>query len=448
MTKTTENPQVEALFHERWQIILKRTDKMFATLMVVQWVAAIGLALWVSPHAWAGRESVIHAHVFAALFIGGAISSLPLFLVFYRPGHLYTRYVIAAAQMLWAGLLIHLTGGRIETHFHIFGSLAFLAFYRDLRILIPATVVTAADHFIRGLYWPESIYGIANPEWWRFLEHAWWVIFIDFFLITNCIQSYRDLWGLCEREVELVQAQESAVRLERLAAVGQLAASVGHELRNPLAAIRNAHVYISRQLKSDAVTGLNPRVGTFLDLMDRELDASTKIIADLLDFSRAREPARTLCPLQPLVDEAIELIPEEKKVGVTIRNEVAADLPVPAVDKDQFRQVLVNLIQNASEAVQSHNGSVAIEADGGNDRPWRIVVRDDGGGIDADALEKIFEPLFSTKTKGTGLGLAIVRSIVQRHGGDITVTSSKSNGTVFVAEIPPRPAESAKQAAA
>lgn len=436
MSKQIENARVRALFNERWQVILQRTDKMFATLMVVQWLAAIGIALWVSPQAWAGRESVLHAHVFAAIFVGGAISSLPLFLALYRPGRLSTRYVIAAAQMLWAGLLIHLTGGRIETHFHIFGSLAFLAFYRDLRVLIPATVVTAGDHFLRGVYWPESIYGVSNPEWWRFLEHAWWVVFIDVFLILNCIQSYRDLWGLCEREVELLEAQESAVRMERLAAVGQLAASVGHELRNPLAAIRNAHAYISRQLTPEKLESLNPRVGKFLDLIDRELEASTKIISDLLDFSRAREPVRTLCPLQALVVEAIELIPQEKKAGVHIDSQVPADLPVPSLDKDQFRQVLVNLIQNASEAVQNDKGTVTIKAEGGGEYPWRISVIDDGGGISPEALEKIFEPLFSTKTKGTGLGLAIVRSIVQRHGGDIFVTSNREQGTIFVAELP------------
>ena len=84
--------------------------------------------------------------------------------------------------MLMGALLIHLTGGRIETHFHVFGSLAFLAFYRDWRVLIPATIVVALDHMLRGLFWPQSVYGVLVASQWRWLEHAAWVVFEDVFL--------------------------------------------------------------------------------------------------------------------------------------------------------------------------------------------------------------------------------------------------------------------------
>src|SRR5690606_8582387 len=125
--------------------------------------------------------------------LGGIVTALPVILAQVRPGRVSTRYVIAVAQLAWSDLLVHLTGGRLETHFHIFGSLACLAFYRDFRVLIPATMVTALDHFVRGMIWPESIYGVLNPEWWRFLEHIGWVAFIDAFLIVNCIHARRDL---------------------------------------------------------------------------------------------------------------------------------------------------------------------------------------------------------------------------------------------------------------
>src|SRR6185295_11419292 len=125
----------------------------------------------------AGRQSAVHVHVYAAIVLGGLISSLPFLFILTRRGALETRVAVACGQMLWSALLIHLTGGRIETHFHVFGSLAILAFYRDVRVLVPATIVVAGDHFIRGIYWPESVYGITNPEWWRFLEHAAWVVF-------------------------------------------------------------------------------------------------------------------------------------------------------------------------------------------------------------------------------------------------------------------------------
>src|SRR5207249_2886296 len=119
--------------------ILKRTDRLFAGFMAAQWVAGVLAALWISPRAWSGAESRVHVHVWAAVFLGGAIAAFPIFLALTRPGAPSTRHTIAVAQMLVSALLIHLTGGRIETHFHVFGSLAFLAFYRDWRVLISAS---------------------------------------------------------------------------------------------------------------------------------------------------------------------------------------------------------------------------------------------------------------------------------------------------------------------
>jgi signal transduction histidine kinase len=331
--------------------------------------------------------------------------------------------------------LIHLTGGRIETHFHVFCSLAILAFYRDLRILVPATVVVAIDHFVRGIYWPESVYGVANPEWWRFLEHAGWVMFLDGFLIYNCLESHRELWRLCEQQVALDDAKESASRLERMAALGQLAASVGHELRNPLAAIRNAHAYIGKRLRQGGE--VDSKIRQFSDIIHRELDASGKIITNLLDFSRPRAPSKAPCPLRPLVEEAVGLVPG--RAHVQLVNEVPEELPVPDLDKDQFRQVLINLVQNAVESIpEDQPGKVVVRARADAGSPWRIDVIDSGTGMTPDLVEKIFQPLFSTKVKGTGLGLSVVASMVQRHGGTLHVQSEVGSGTTFTIELPAR----------
>ena len=169
------------LFVENRRAVYRRTDKLFAALMLFQWAAAIAAALWVAPRTWAGEASQVHPHVWSAAFLGGALTILPVALAWLRPGEHLTRYVIAAAQMLMSGLLIHITGGRIETHFHVFGSLAFLAFYRDWRVFVPATIMVAGDHFLRGVYWPESVFGIAAASHWRWVEHAAWVIFENIF---------------------------------------------------------------------------------------------------------------------------------------------------------------------------------------------------------------------------------------------------------------------------
>src|ERR1051326_6138828 len=211
------------LFKDHRQSIYYRTDRLFAGLMLCQWGAGIVISAWVSPRTWAGQYSQIHPHVWAALLLGGAITILPVSLAWFRTGAVYTRYTIAVSQMLMSALLIHLTGGRIETHFHVFGSLAILEFYLDWRIFIPATAIVAADHFVRGVYWPQSVFGILTASPWRWVEHAGWVIFEDVFLIRSCFQSVREMMDLARQRAEL-EATNSIVErrvLERTAELQQ-----------------------------------------------------------------------------------------------------------------------------------------------------------------------------------------------------------------------------------
>src|SRR5437868_7344289 len=142
-------------------------------------------------------------------FLCGAVSILAVAFAGFRPGEPLTRHAVAVGQMLWSALLIHLTGGRIETHFHVFGSLALLAFYRDWPVLLTGMVTVATDHFLRGVLWPESVYGIPNPEWWRFLEHASWVIFCVSFLVMSCRKSMKDMRVMAERGAELEALSEN-----------------------------------------------------------------------------------------------------------------------------------------------------------------------------------------------------------------------------------------------
>ena len=215
--------RAEERFQAHWMEIVSWTDRLFAKLMIGQWLFAIVIALVVSPYAWEGRVRTVHAHVWFAIFLGGAISVFPIALAVRRAGWVVTRHVIAGAQMLWSALLIHLTGGRIETHFHVFGSLGILAFYRDWTVLATATVVVASEHLIRGLVWPESVYGVANPEWWRFLEHAFWVIFSVVFLAMSCLRALKEMRLMAERGAHIEALSEAEWRrssvLERVAKV-------------------------------------------------------------------------------------------------------------------------------------------------------------------------------------------------------------------------------------
>ncbi len=241
------------------QRVFQQTDRMFACLMVFQWLAAVAAALWLSPKTWAGPVSQTHLHVWSALFLGGLITFYPVFLALTRPGATLTRHTIAAGQLLMSALLIHLMGGRIETHFHVFGSLAFLAFYRDWKVILTGTLVTAADHALRGFLWPLSIYGVQSHETWRWLEHAGWVVFEDVFLMISCQSSLRELRGICYRDASL---EESNRELEQ-------------KVEKRTAALQEANARLEALATTDPLTGLqNPRA--IVAALDQELERSQR----------------------------------------------------------------------------------------------------------------------------------------------------------------------------
>jgi PAS domain S-box-containing protein len=201
------------IFADSRDALHRQTSRMFLWLLLAQWVFAIGLAVVVSPYTWTGSARALHFHVKAAVLLGGLINALPIALIIKRPTWWGTRHVIAVVQMLWSAMLIMITGGRIETHFHVFGSLAFLAFYRDWRVVATATVVVVVDHLARGLWWPDSVYGIQNPEWWRFVEHAGWVVFEDIFLVWSCLRGVRELHVVADREAKLEHTKQAVERV-------------------------------------------------------------------------------------------------------------------------------------------------------------------------------------------------------------------------------------------
>ncbi len=198
-----DNVAIDRRFTAALTQLRSRTDRLLAALLVVQWFAMIGVALVLSPQTWEGRASSIHIHVWAALFLGGAVCLYPAWLGRTRPGETSTRHIMAVGQMLVSALLIHLTGGRIETHFHVFGSLALLALYRDSRVFITATIVVFLDHLLRGLFWPESVYGVMAATVWRSLEHAGWVVFEVTFLVLAVKAGLNEMRELVARQIGL-----------------------------------------------------------------------------------------------------------------------------------------------------------------------------------------------------------------------------------------------------
>jgi PAS domain S-box-containing protein len=274
---------------------------MFAVLMLVQWIAGIAASLWISPKTWTGQYSQTHIHVWAAVFLGGAISIFPIILILTRSGHVATRYIVAIAQMLMSALLIHLTGGRIETHFHVFGSLAFLSFYRDWRVLLPATAVVAIDHILRGVFWPQSVYGVLAASNWRWLEHAGWVFFENTFLFLAIRRNVSDMWKNAESVAEIRGLNQGLeTHTTQVAATNrELKEEIAERKRTEEALRRAEEKY--RGIFENAVEGIfqSTPEGRFISVnpaMARMYgyDSADEMIADQIDIERCHyvEPTR------------------------------------------------------------------------------------------------------------------------------------------------------------
>lgn len=242
--------------------------------------------------------------------------------------------------------------------------------------------------------------------------------------VTAVVSILHDLSEI--RELERRRVEQQLFESEKLAAIGRLAASIAHEVNNPLEAIKNS-LYLLQTSKDDAA---NSR---FLDVARKETERVSHIIRQMLGFARRSGEAEWI-NVNQLLEETLVLVEKKlKQSGVLIVRKLDEQLPRVRARADQLRQVFLNLILNAQQAIEGR-GEITLKTSANTQSlqpSISVEITDTGHGISEEELQRIFEPFFSTRKKGTGLGLWVTQDIVRQHGGRIEVTSTKGKGTTF-----------------
>jgi PAS domain S-box-containing protein len=229
-----------------------------------------------------------------------------------------------------------------------------------------------------------------------------------------------------ERTAELVAAQEELVRKERLAALGQLAGGLAHQIRNPLGSIANAAYVLKRALGEDAA----PTVVSAVSIILEETWRANRLISDLLDYARVRAPTPHPVSLREVLEAVIVAhdVPHRIRVSVHV-----PEKPLVVVDEEQLRSAVDNLVRNAVEAMPA-GGTLRFEAHPEGSR-MRLAVSDTGNGIAPEVRGKMFEPLITSKPLGRGLGLTMARALIENQGGTV-VNEPVAAGACFVIMLP------------
>lgn len=243
------------------------------------------------------------------------------------------------------------------------------------------------------------------------------------------LESYRGSYAERVRSIEHEAIEERLSRAEQLAEVGQLAASLAHEIKNPLAGISGAIQVLRDETRPD-----DPR-RVILEETLRQVTRMDQTVKDLLTFARPAKPQFGPCRLDQVIGRVVSLLaPEGSARGVRFVHESGTDLAPIEADEHQLEQLLVNLLLNALHA--SHRGDAVRVSAVGNGEDVALVVEDQGQGMDPATARRAFEPFFTTKTRGTGLGLSICRRIANAHGGSIGVSSEVNRGTAVEVRLP------------
>lgn len=451
--------------------IAVKVDRLFAVLLIFEFFAALFFAYFFTESTWIGQSPHKSLHITVSLIFAGLSTAIPCYRIWRWPGDYANRYIATTAQIIYSILFIHLTGGHLESHFHIFGSLGFLYAYRDFRPLILAFVISAIDHLFRGFYFPMSIFGAPAADLVKALEHIGWAAFANVILFFAIKGSRNEMRTIAQQQMRLqetmasieeqvairteelqasrntiLEQQESLINVSKMSALGEMAGGIAHEINTPLGVIQMRSDQLLDACREGDLKNEDLLMG--LISIGQTVTRISKVINGLRTFAReGRQDSLELYSTFTLVEETFNLCRERfNSYGVALEFISVGEAYIYC-RPTQIAQVLLNLLNNSFDAVQNLEEKwVRVEVAEGP-QYITLTVIDSGLGIPSEIQSKVLQPFFTTKEpgKGTGLGLSISQGLVESHGGHLYIDNSRPN-TSIAFQLPKAVPERSEQA--
>ncbi|MEA3201014.1 MAG: two-component system, NarL family, sensor histidine kinase BarA [Thermoplasmata archaeon] len=386
-------------------------------------LAAFGVALgWPAWHA---------------MLEGGLVAAIGIVAAQRRLSRRARSVVASFGLMSCSAILVHLSGGYIEAHFHFFVMLGVVFLYEDWLPYVLAVGFVAIHHGVVGTLDPHSVFnhpsGISDP-WVFALIHALFILGLSAALLVawNAIERAR----LSEQDA-LGKADEMKRQLqlhEKMAALGSLVSGLAHEVRTPLTVVATSAAILEAGARRDPGNPMSGRVLSQAEEIRVSVDRINALVAQLRRFHTLAPEEMRVGPLDPVVREAVSLFARVNRHARALSLEIEDTSPA-RLHPLGVHQVVLNLLSNAVEATSAETGRIVVRT---RSEPGHAVleIEDNGCGMDERARQKAFDPLFTTKPDGMGLGLHIVRRIVEAHEGSVSVVSQPGRGTTFTLRFP------------
>jgi len=402
------------LYFSRWfegdvalpQSVAQQTIERFFLIYLVINLAVAGILIFARRIG----ESIVQRVIFTSSFLDGLFLSA---LTFATGGFDSILYWMFLGLIVRNAVSCPLAAPQLLLNFS--ASLCYLA-AGVLDVLISGSPLGVEDLS------SESVAGATEPFLLRL---------ILLWLLAACCYGLQVLFEKQRRAVE--ESQEFAVRQEQLRSAGRLAAKIAHQIKNPLGIINNAAYSLQRALQEGKAP--NPLQ---IQIIREEVERADQTITKLMGYAQLAESKVERLDVAEEIDRAVDhALPAAAKYPVVVKKDCAPGLPVLMMQRGHLSEALVNLLQNAREAIVG-KGVIQVSAQADENQSVIVAIQDDGPGIAKSKLDKIFQPYFTTKEKGTGLGLSIVKHNVELYGGTVQVESELGKGTRFVLQFPTR----------